>query len=245
MPQGCVVDEIADGIYRISSHLATVPVPGGVTVNQFLVLADEPLLFHTGLRSMFSDVAGAIGRVVPLERLSWLSFGHVEADECGSMNRFAAHAPRLRVCFSTAGCRTSVADLSDATTWPLADGGMLDLGGRRVRQIRTPHVPHNWEAQVLYEEVTGTLLCGDLGSQLGAGPALSTDPGLVERAVEAEAALASATPGPTVPLALRRLAALEPRTLAVMHGASFAGDGGGFLRTLAAAWGAHHCLGVS
>ena len=236
MTGDCVVDEIADGIYRLSTHLTGMAGPAGISVNQFLVLADEPLLFHTGLRSMYADVSAAVARVMPLDRLRWLSFGHVEADECGSMNHFAACVPNLRVCFAARGCLVSVDDLADAATRPLADGGALDLGGRRLRQIPTPHAPHNSEAQVLYEEVTRTLLCGDLASQLGAVPPLTADASLVERALDAEEVLRSASPGQTVPLALRRLAALEPRTLAVMHGSSYAGDGGLFLRSLAAEW---------
>jgi flavorubredoxin len=236
MPGDCVVDEIADGIYRISTHLSAMPVPGGLSVNQFLVVADEPLLFHTGMRSMYGDVSAAIARIVPLDRLRWLSFGHVEADECGSMNLFAARLPHLRIAFAARGCLVSVDDLSDAPTLALAEGGVLDLGGRRLRQVSTPHVPHGWEAQVLFEEVTQTLLCGDLGTQLGMTPPLTADLALVERALEAEAVLRCAAPGPAVPVALQRLAALEPRTLAVMHGSSFAGDGGGALRSLAMGW---------
>jgi flavorubredoxin len=245
MPGDCVVDEIADGIYRISTHLSAVPVPGGVSVNQFLVLADEPLLFHTGMRSMYGDVSAAIARVVPLDRLRWLSFGHVEADECGSMNLFAARLPNVRVAFGERGCLVSVDDLSDAPTLALVEGGVLDLGGRRLRQVSTPHAPHGWEAQVLFEEVTQTLLCGDLGAQLGPAAPLTADPALVERALQAEAVLASAAPGIAVPVALRRLAALEPRTLAVMHGASFGGDGGSVLRSLAAEWDDRRCRGLA
>ncbi len=239
MTGDCLVDEIADGIYRISTHVSHVPVPEGMSINQFLVLADEPLLFHTGLRSMFAEVSAAVGRVVPVDRLRWLSFGHVEADECGSMNQFAALVPNLRVCFGAVGCLMSVSDLADAATRPLAEGDVLDVGGRRLRQVPTPHAPHNWEAQVLYEEVTQTLLCGDLVSQLGAGPPLTRDDSLVERALDAEAALRSAVPGHTVPRILRRLAELEPDTVAVMHGSSYAGDGGSLLRSLADEWDGH------
>jgi flavorubredoxin len=236
MTSGCAVDEIADGIYRFSTHHSAIAGPGGMTVNQFLVLADDPLLYHTGLRSMYPEVSAAVARVVPLERLRWLSFGHVEADECGSMNHFAARVPNLQVCFAARGCLMSVNDLADAATRPLADGDVLDLGGRCLLQIPTPHAPHSWEAQVLYEEVTRTLLCGDLVTQLGAAPALTADASLVERALDAESVLRSACPGPAVPHALRRLAGLEPRTLAVMHGSSFTGDGGSLLRSLAAGW---------
>jgi flavorubredoxin len=234
-----MIDEVADGIYRISTHLSCVPVPGGLSVNQFLVVADEPLLFHTGLRSMHADVTAAVSRVISLDRLRWLSFGHVEADECGSMNLFAARLEHLRVAFAALGCLASVDDLSDAPTRPLAHGGVLDLGGRRLRQVSTPHAPHNWESQVLFEEVTRTLLCGDLASQLGAPAPLTSDASLVERAIEAEALLRSASPGDAVPRALRHLAELEPRTLAVMHGSSYGGDGGALLRSLASEWDRH------
>jgi flavorubredoxin len=233
----CTVDEIADGIYRLSTQLPEVAGAGGLTVNQFLVLADEPLLFHAGLRSSFGEVSAALERVTDLDGLRWLSFGHVEADECGAMNLFAARVPGLRVCFGPAGRHlSSVEDVSDAVTLPLGDGDVLDLGGRRLRPLPTPHAPHNPESQVLYEEVTQTLLCGDLVSQLGAGPPVTEDPSIVEQALAAEATLRSAAPGPAVPRALRRLAGLDIQTLAVMHGSSFTGDGGAVLRSLADEW---------
>jgi flavorubredoxin len=229
------IDEVADGIYRISSALPRAVAGRDVTVNQFVVLADEPLVFHAGLRSCFRATAAAVARLVPLDRLRWLSFGHVEADECGAMNDYLAAAPHMLVAFGTLGCRVSVADVADRRPVPLAPGAVLDLGGRRVVVLPTPHAPHNFEAQVLYEETTGTLLCGDLFTQLGRGPAITTS-SLVEAALDAEDVLGSAAPGDAVPLALDRLADLEPGTLAVMHGSSFEGDGGRALRELAAAW---------
>ena len=218
------IDEVADGIYRVSTLVPDAVAGRGVTVNQFVVLADEPLVFHAGLRSCFRATVAAVARLVPLDRLRWLSFGHVEADECGAMNDYLAAAPHLQVAFGALGCQISVADVADRRPVPLAPGAVLDLGGRRVVVIPTPHAPHNLEAQVLYEETTGTLLCGDLFTQLGRGPAITTA-SLVDAALDAE-----------VPLALDRLADLEPRTLAVMHGSSFEGDGGRALRELAAAW---------
>jgi glyoxylase-like metal-dependent hydrolase (beta-lactamase superfamily II) len=139
------------------------------------------------------------------------------------------------VAFGALGCQISVADVADRRPVPLAPGAVLDLGGRRVVVIPTPHAPHNLEAQVLYEETTGTLLCGDLFTQLGRGPAITTS-SLVEAALDAEDVLGTSAPGEAVPLALDHLADLEPRTLAVMHGSSFEGDGGRALRELAAAW---------
>ena len=219
------VEEIADGIYRVSTCLPHAVGDRDLTINQFLVLADEPLLFHTGLRASFTETSAAVEQVLPLGRLRWLSFGHVEADECGAMNHYLAAAPRIEVAFGALGCRVSVDDLADRLPRRLAPGEAIDLGGRRVVALPTPHAPHNAEAQVLFEETTGTLLCGDLFSQLGDGPAVTTGR-LVDDAVEAEAVLSWASPGAPVPEALERLADLEPRTLAVMHGSSFEGDGG-------------------
>ncbi len=168
------VTEIADGIYRISTFVPDV-TPTGFTFNQFLLTADEPLLFHAGHRAMFPWIAEAVATVVPVESLRWLSFGHVEADECGAVNMWLKAAPASQVTFGALGCEISLNDMCDRPTRPLADGEVLDLGGKRVRQISTPHVPHGWEAQVLFEETTGTLLCGDLFTQPAGGPALTTD----------------------------------------------------------------------
>lgn len=229
------LDEIADGIYRISSFVPGRAGGPGMTVNRFLVLADEPLLFHTGLRAVFPGAQAAISRILPVDRLRWLSFGHVEADECGAMNELLAVAPHLEVAYGELGCSVSVDDLADRPPRRLAPGEVLDLGGRRVVVVPTPHAPHNQEAQVLFEETTRTLLCGDLFTQMGDGPA-TTSGCLVEQAVEAETVLRSASPGDVVPRTLDRLAGLAPRTLAVMHGSSFEGDGARALRELAAAW---------
>jgi flavorubredoxin len=229
------LDEIADGIYRISSYLPDVAPPHGFTFNQFLVMADEPLLFHTGMRSTSPAVIAAVARVLPLQRLRWISFGHVEADECGAMNVLLDAAPEARVAFGELGCQLSIDDLADRPPRRLASGEILDLGGRRIVQLPTPHAPHNWEAQVLFEETTRTLLCGDLFAQIGRGPAV-TNGDLVDPALDTEAMFLSAPPGPAVPTALRRLSAYEPRTLAVMHGSSFEGDGRAALTDLADGW---------
>jgi flavorubredoxin len=227
-------DEIADGIYRISTYLGEGAQPVGFTVNQFLVLAEEPLLFHTGHRAQWPAIAAAIGRVMPIDRLRWISFGHVEGDECGATNELLRAAPRATVAFGLLGCQLSLRDLCDRPPRPVADGETLDLGGRRVRFLTTPHVPHNWEAQVLYEETTGTLLCGDLFTQ--AGPCRALDDDIVARTIDTEQTLCSTPRGRAVPTTLRRLARLEPRALAVMHGSSYSGDGGAALRDLATAW---------
>jgi flavorubredoxin len=210
--------EIADGIYRLSTCVPGV-APGGFTFNQFLVDADEPLLFHTGPRRMFPLVSQAIGRIVPLERLRWITFGHVEADECGAMNAFLAAAPHAQVAHGAVGCMVSLEDLCDRPPRSLADGEVIDLGGKRIRHIDTPHVPHNWEARVLFEEITGTLFCGDLFTHAGDGPPL-TDADIVAPALQAEALFHATALAPATGLSIRRLALLEPRVLALMHGSS-------------------------
>jgi flavorubredoxin len=229
------VDEIADGIYRLSTWVPEAAPPDGLTFNQFLVAADEPLLFHTGPRGMFPLVSEAVARVVPVERLRWITFGHVESDECGSMNQWLAAAPQAEVAHGLIGCLVSLNDLADRPPRALADGEVLDLGGKRVRHIDTPHVPHGWEARVLYEETTDTLLCGDLFTHVGNGPAL-TSGDIVEPAMEAEAMFRASSLAPDTAAVMRRLGELQPGTLALMHGSSFTGDGGKALNELATAY---------
>jgi flavorubredoxin len=227
------IDEIAEGIYRLSTYVGEIAPPAGFTFNQVLVRADEPLLFHCGMRGLFPSVSAALARLMPVERLRWVSFGHVEADECGAMNLWLAAAPRAQVVHGRIACMVSLNDLADRAPRPLADGEVLELGGRRVRWIDTPHVPHAWEAGLLYEETTGTLLCGDLLTHLGNGAALTaTD--IVGPAGQAEDMFGSTSLGPATAPTIRRLAALAPRTLALMHGASYNGDAPRALEGLAA-----------
>src|SRR5688572_7734848 len=226
------IDEIADGIYRLSTHVAEVAPPAGFTFNQFLVMADEPLLFHCGMRGLFPLVSAAVAKIMPVERLRWISFGHVEADECGSMNQWLAAAPQAEITHGVIACMVSLNDLADRSPRPLQNGEVLDLGGKRVRYIDTPHVPHGWEAGVLYEETTGTLLCGDLFTHVGDGPAL-TEGDIVGPAIAAEDIFKASCLSPSMGPTIRRLAALAPRTLALMHGPSFAGDGAAALTDLA------------
>jgi flavorubredoxin len=225
------VTEIADGIYRLSTlnpHIG----PSGFTFNQFLLLAEEPLLFHTGHRSMFASVAEAIGTVVPVERLRWITFGHVESDECGSMNNFLAAAPNAQVAHGEVGCNVSLNEMADRPPRAMVDGEVLDLGGKRVRHLDTPHVPHAWEARLLYEETTQTLLCGDLFTHLGDVPAL-VDDDIVGPAAAAEDVFHATCLTPATGPTIRRLAQLTPRTLALMHGSSFTGDCASALTALA------------
>jgi flavorubredoxin len=229
------VDEIADGIYRLSTWVAEIAPPAGFTFNQFLIDADQPLLFHTGPRAMFGLVSDAVASVLRVDRLRWITFGHVEADECGSMNDWLAAAPSAEVAHGTIGCMVSLNDLADRPPRPLADGETLDLGGKVIRHFDTPHVPHGWEARVLFEETTATLLCGDLFTALGHGPAV-TSGDIVAPAMEAEAVFRASCLAPDTATVMRRLGELAPRNLALMHGSSYSGNGGQALRDLAGAY---------
>ena len=227
------IDEIADGIYRLSTFVPEVAPPAGFTFNQFVVVDDEPLLFHTGLRRMFPLVRDALARIIPPEQLRWVAFGHYEADECGALNEWLAVAPHAEAAHGHTGCLVSLNDMADRTPRMLADGETIDLGGgRRVRWLDTPHIPHGWDAGVLYEEASGTLLCGDLFTQLGDGPALA-EGDVVGPAIAAEDIFGSSSLHPTMAPTIRRLADLAPRTLALMHGPSFAGDCAAALQALA------------
>jgi flavorubredoxin len=177
--------------------------------------------------------------VTPLERLRWITFGHVEADECGSMNQWLAAAPYAQVAHGAIGCQVSLNDLADRPPRQLADHEVLDLGGHRMRQIPTPHVPHNWEAQLFYEEETGTLLCGDLFTQVGRGRPLVHDLDLVTPAIEAENLFHATSLGAATAPTIRGLADLAPSVLALMHGPTFTGDCPGALRDLATAYDVH------
>lgn len=211
--------EVADGIHQ----LTTLPEGSPIAYNQYLVEGDEPTLFHTGLRAMFPSVSTAVSTVLPPESLRWISFGHVEADECGSMNDWLALAPQATVAQSIVGCMVSLEDLADRPPRPLADGEHLDIGGHVLRWIDTPHLPHGWEAGILYDETTRTLFCGDLFTRFGDYEATSDDD-LVGPAVEAEDAFATLSLHPASAAAIRRLADLEVAMLAPMHAPAFAGD---------------------
>jgi flavorubredoxin len=227
------ISEIANGIYRLSTFVPEIAPPAGFTFNQFLVLGDEPLLFHTGLRKMFPLIRSAVSRLIPPEHLRWIAFGHYEADECGAMNEWLAIAPNAQVAHGSTGCLVSLNDMADRQPRELADGETIELGGgRRVRYIDTPHIPHGWEAGVMYEESTRTLMCGDLFTQLGNGSPL-TEGDIVGPAIAAEDMFKYSCLNPGMGATIRGLAKLAPHTLALMHGPSFAGDGAAALRALA------------
>ena len=227
------VFEIADGIFRLSTLVTEIAPPAGFSFNQFLVLGDEPLLFHTGPRRMFPLVREAVATLMDPTQLRWITFGHVEADECGSMNDWLALAPQAQVAHGQIGCDVQLRDLSDKPPRVLRNGEVIEVGGRkRLRWVDTPHTPHAWDAGVLFEEDSGTLLCGDLFTQLGNGQAL-VQGDILGPAIAAEEMFRYASLHPDMGMHIRGLAGLSPRKLALMHGPTWEGDGAGALLALA------------
>jgi flavorubredoxin len=230
------IDEIADGIYRISTPLAAVP--GGFTFNQYLVVDEEPLLFHTGLRRIVELTKGAIARVMPLENLRWIAFSHFEQDECGALNELLAAAPRAQAACSSVGAMTSAGDLAIRPPLPLTDGERIPLGRHEIVWHDAPHVPHGWDCGFASDATTQTLFCGDLFTQVGAGHPPLTEADILGPSEAARAAMDYYAHAPHTRATLQKLAATAPRTLACMHGAAWQGDGGGMLLALADALGA-------
>lgn len=231
---GTRIDEIERGIYRISTAVQAPAVPGGFSFNQFLVVDDEPLLFHCGLRAMFPLLRGAIERVMPLDRLRWVAFGHVEADECGALADILAAAPAARPLCGSVQHMLSIADMTDRPAQVLADGDSHPIGSRSLTWIDAPQVPHGWDNGFLYDGSTATLFAGDLFTQPGGDHPPVTDGDLLGPSEAMRAAMDYYAHGPATGPTLERLAALRPEVLACMHGASFRGDGARLLRELAA-----------
>jgi flavorubredoxin len=232
------IDEIADGIYRISTPIPPGAAPGGFTFNQYLVVDDEPLMFHTGLKHLFPSVREAIARVIPVERLRWIAFSHMEQDECGALNELLAAAPRAEAACSRIGAMISVGDLAIRPPRALADGERLRLGRHEVVWYDAPHVPHGWDCGFLFEASTRTLFCGDLFTQPGARHAPLTQNDVLGPSEAMRGALDYYAHAPSTRATLERLARTDARTLACMHGAAWQGDASKLLLALADALGA-------
>jgi flavorubredoxin len=217
------IDEIAPGIYRISTPLEVVP--GGFTFNQFLIDDDEPLLFHTGLRQLFPGVRDAVARILPVERLRYIAFSHFEADECGALNDFLAVAPHAVPVCSQVAALVSVNDVADRPARALADGEALTLGRHVVEWYDTPHLPHAWECGLLGETKTRTLFCGDLLTQAGAHPKALTEDDILGPSEAMRGAMDYFSHTKNLRALIDRLARTKPTTLACMHGSSWRGDG--------------------
>lgn len=227
------IDEIADGIYRLSTPLPEHVVPGGFTFNQILVADEEPLLFHTGPRRMFPLVREAMARFMPPEKLRYVAFSHVESDECGALNDWLAVAPQAVPVCSRVAAMVSIGDLADLPPRPLADGETLSLGKHRLTWYDTPHLPHGWDAGYLMDETTRTLLCGDLFTQAGTGDVALTTSDVLGPSEAMRKGMDYFAHAPNTRTMLERFASLGPKTLACMHGSAWSGDGAALLRALA------------
>jgi flavorubredoxin len=229
------IDEIAPDLYRVSIYVPQIDLQ----FNHFLIKDDEPLLFHTGLRKMFPEVRDAIAQVIDPADLRWISWSHFEVDECGALNEWLAAAPNAQAICSELSAMINVNDFADRPPVALARDQVIETGRHRYRFVPTPHLPHGWDAGVLFEEKTGVLLCSDLFHQVGdVEPVTSSD---ILGRWDAAIAAYQAHPIlmdylPLTPATRRRLdelAALQPKVLAAMHGSTFVGDGGAALRASA------------
>lgn len=230
---GTTVDEIADGIFRISTPVPPDQMPGGFSFNQYLIRDDKPLLYHTGPRRIFPQVVEAIARVLPVRSLAYIGFSHVEADECGTLNDFLSLAPDAVPLCSQVAAMISVDDIALRPAKAMADGEVLSLGRHRIRWLATPHLPHGWECGAAFEETTGTLLCGDLFTQPGHDNPALTEGDILESSEAFRLQMDYYAHSPDTRTQLMRMADLAPRTLACMHGSAWRGDGGALLRKLA------------
>ncbi|MDT8383312.1 MAG: MBL fold metallo-hydrolase [Gammaproteobacteria bacterium] len=227
---GTNIHEIADGIYRINTPIQ-LPV-GAFSFNQYLIVDDQPMLFHTGPRRMFPLVQEAIAGILPPEQLSYIGFSHYEADECGSLNEFLAVAPESVPVCSQVAAIVSVNDVADRAARAMADGEVLDLGRHALRWFDTPHLPHGWECGLMFDDTTRTLMCGDLFTQGGEGKEALVESDILGPSEAFRGAMDYYAHTPNTELMLERLAQQSPATLACMHGSAWRGDGAALLRAL-------------
>jgi flavorubredoxin len=235
---GTNISEIADGIYRINTPIALPGGAGQFNFNQYLIVDEAPLLFHTGLRRLFPLVEEAVAQVIPVESLRYVTVSHFEADECGALNEWLAVAPRAEPVCSGTGAMVSIGDIADRAPRGMADGEVLALGKHTVRWLDTPHVPHGWDCGMMMEEFTRTFLCGDLFTQGGSGksPVVETD--ILGPSEKFRAQMDYYAHAPNTVSILERLAQERPAMLACMHGSAWRGNAGSLLLALAEKLGA-------
>jgi flavorubredoxin len=229
---GTRVDEVAPGIYRISTPMDVIP--GGFTFNSYLIADDKPLLFHTGYRKLFPVILEAIGKVIPVDTLRWIGGSHFEADEFGALNDLLAAAPYGTAFGAEIGARVSLNDFAIRPARGFADGEEFSIGARRLKWLYTPHVPHGWDCGILFDLSSKTLFCGDLFTQAGSNlpPVTESEVLTASEAMRGKMDYYAHAAG-TTPI-LERLAGLQPSLLACQHGSAYQGDGAALLRELAA-----------
>lgn len=230
---GTTVTEVARDLYRISTPIPPETVPGGFSFNQYLLVDEAPLLFHTGPRRMFPLVREAIDSVIPVESLHWIAFSHVEADECGGLNDLLAVAPEARPLCGNVAAMVSIEDLADRAPRAMADGETISLGARQLEWIDAPHLPHGWETGYLIDRTNRVLMCGDLFTQPGTGGPALTEEDILEPSEAFRQQMDYYAHSRHAAKVFERLIGLSPETLACMHGSAWRGDGGALLGELA------------
>ena len=230
---GTRVDEVARGIYRISTRLDVIP--GGFTFNSYLVADDEPLLFHTGYRKLFPITLEAIQKVIPVGELRWIGGSHFEGDEFGALNDFLAAAPKATPFGAEVGVLTSLNDFASRPARGFGDGEEFSIGSRRMRWLYTPHIPHGWDCGILLDLSTKTLFCGDLFTQPGANMPPVTESEVLTASEQMRGMMDYYAHATSTSAILARLADLHPSMLACQHGSAYRGDGAALLRELATA----------
>jgi flavorubredoxin len=226
------IHPVAADTYRISVAMPPEIFPGGFSYNQYLVVDDKPLLFHTGPKRLFGLVCEQIEKIIPVAQLRYIAFSHVEADECGGLADFLARAPQAQPVCSQVAARVSVRDLVDVEPIGMKDGDVLDLGRHKLVWQSTPHLPHGWECGYLFDSTTATLFCGDLFTQPGTGDEPLVTGDILGPSEAFRQRLDYFSHGRDTPALIEKLAELEPKVLACMHGSAWSGDGAGMLRSL-------------
>jgi flavorubredoxin len=229
---GTNIQEVAEGIYRINTPVAPPDGADKFNFNQYLIVDDAPMLFHTGQRQLFPLVRDAINTVLPVERLRYIGLSHFEADECGSLNSFLAAAPGAIPVCSRVAAMVAINDFADRAPRVLADGEDLTLGRRVMRWFDTPHTPHSWECGLMMDMTTRTFFCGDLFTQGGAGEVALTESDILGPSESFRLPMDYFAHSPQTTAILERLARERPTTLACMHGSAWRGDGARLLREL-------------
>jgi flavorubredoxin len=227
---GTRIDEVGARLFRINTPLRDLP--GGFSFNQYLVVDDEPLLFHAGPRRLFPVVREAIAHVLPVEKLRWIAFSHVESDECGALNQFLAVAPRAQPLCSKIAAIVSMEDLADRAPRGMDDGETISIGKRTLTWLDAPHLPHAWECGYLADVENETLFCGDLFTQPGADSEPLTEGDVLGPSEAFRKAMDYYSHTKHAAPILAKLAATKPRLLACMHGSAWSGDGAKLLRAL-------------
>jgi flavorubredoxin len=229
---GVTVDEIEAGIYRISTPLPVIP--GGFTFNSYLVADEEPVLFHTGYRKAFPTLLEAIEKIMPAKKLRWIGGSHFEGDEFGALNELLEVAPEATPFGAEIGALISIDDFANRPARGLGDGEEFSIGGRTMKWMYTPHVPHGWDCGILFDTSTKTLLCGDLFTQPGTGLPPVTESEVLTASEGMRDMMDYYAHATSTSVILERLAQLQPGMLACQHGSAYRGAGAALLRELSA-----------